>query len=198
MAQHMILGMLVPILLVAGCASRWRCVPCDRQGATGRQGRGVAAVRRALAAGALADPPLVTLPVRGSYYALYFSGCSRQRCPALGAPADEPALPAGRAGVLLALVGVDPAPRRLPPRSGWGWCSPRCRSCVLRVALMSANSVIGGTSTEPRSALGARSAARPAARRGTGVGVRRAATAARGHRVAHPVVPAGRTVGPAR
>ena len=146
--------------------------------------------------------PLVTLPLFvGSYYALYFSGLFPAALPEHWAH-QLMNLHFLLVGLLFfwPLVGVDPAPRRLPPaaRLGVVFASVPFHA-FFGVALMSANSVIGGgLLPEPGAALGARSAARPAARRWTGVGVGGDAAAARGHRVAHPVVAAGRAVGPTR
>jgi putative copper resistance protein D len=148
MAQHMILGMLVPILLVLGApiTLALRALrPAGRDRPPGPREWLLAAVHSPPAR--WLTHPLVTLPLFvGSYYALYFSGLF---------PA---ALPEHWAHQLMnlhfvlvglaffwPLVGVDPAPRRLPPavRLGVVFASVPFHA-FFGVALMSANSVIGG------------------------------------------------------
>ena len=148
MAQHMILGMLVPILLVLGAPVTLALRALPPAGRTGPPGP-----REWLLAG-LHSPlarwlthPLVTLPLFvGSYYALYFSGLF---------PAALPEHWAHQlmnvhflvVGLLFfwPLIGVDPAPRRLPPaaRLGIVFASVPFHA-FFGVAVMSANAVIGG------------------------------------------------------
>jgi cytochrome c oxidase assembly factor CtaG len=91
--------------------------------------------------------PLVTLPLFvGSYYALYFSGLFPAALPEHWAHQlmNLHFLLVGLA-FFWPLVGVDPAPRRLPPavRLGVVFASVPFHA-FFGVALMSANSVIGG------------------------------------------------------
>jgi cytochrome c oxidase assembly factor CtaG/putative copper export protein len=148
MAQHMILGMLVPILLVLGAPVTLALRALPPAGRTGPPGP-----REWLLAGLHSPParwltnPLVTLPLFvGSYYALYFSGLF---------PAALPEHWAHQlmnvhflvVGLLFfwPLIGVDPAPRRLPPaaRLGIVFASVPFHA-FFGVAVMSANAVIGG------------------------------------------------------
>jgi cytochrome c oxidase assembly factor CtaG/putative copper export protein len=147
MGEHMLLAMLAPILLVLGApvTLALRALP-----ATGR--KGPPGPREWLLAGVHSPVarwlthPLVTLPLFvGSYYALYFSGLFAA------------ALPEHWAHVLMNLhfvltgllffwpiIGVDPAPRRLPPaaRLGLVFISLPFHA-FFGVALMGANAPVG-------------------------------------------------------
>ncbi|WP_219418421.1 cytochrome c oxidase assembly protein [Pseudonocardia nigra] len=148
MAQHMILGMLVPILLVLGAPMTLalRALPAaGRNAPPGPREWLLAAVHAPVAR--WLTHPLVALPLFvGSYYVLYFSGLF---------PA---ALPEHWAHKLMNLhfllvgalffwpvVGVDPAPRRLPPaaRMGLVFASVPFHA-FFGVAVMSANTALGG------------------------------------------------------
>lgn len=147
MAEHMLLSMLTPILMVLGApvTLALRALPVAGRGAPpGPREWLLAAVHSPPAR--LLTNPLVSLPLFvGSYYALYFSGLF---------PA---ALPQHPAHVLMnlhfvltglvffwPLIGVDPAPRRLPPiaRLGVVFLSVPFHA-FFGVALMSADHVIG-------------------------------------------------------
>ncbi|MDN5929979.1 MAG: bifunctional copper resistance protein CopD/cytochrome c oxidase assembly protein [Pseudonocardia sp.] len=148
MGEHMILSMLVPILLVLGApvTLALRTLPSGgRAGPPGPREWLLAAVHSAPAR--WLTHPLVTLPLFvGSYYALYFSGLF---------PA---ALPEHGAHVLMNLhfllvgflffwpiVGIDPAPRRLPPVARLGVVMASVPfHAFFGVALMSGATVIGG------------------------------------------------------
>jgi cytochrome c oxidase assembly factor CtaG/putative copper export protein len=148
MAQHMILGMLVPILLVLGAPvtlALRALPPAGRLRPPGPREWLLAGVHSPAAR--WLTNPLVTLPVFvGSYYALYFSGLF---------PAALPEHWAHQlmnvhfvvVGLLFfwPLVGVDPAPRRLPPaaRLGLVFASVPFHA-FFGVAVMSSNSVLGG------------------------------------------------------
>jgi cytochrome c oxidase assembly factor CtaG/putative copper export protein len=148
MAEHMILSMLVPILLVLGgpVTLALRALP-----AAGRAGP--PGPREWLLAG-LHSPvarwltnPLVTLPLFvGSYYALYFSGLFAWALPVHAAHVFMN-LHFVVTGLLFfwPLIGIDPAPRRLPPaaRLGVVFASVPFHA-FFGVALMSAGTVIGG------------------------------------------------------
>ncbi len=148
MGEHMILSMLVPILLVLGAPvtlTLRALPPAGRDAAPGP--------REWLLAGVHSAPsrwlthPLVALPLFvGSYYALYFS----RLFPA--------ALPEHGAHVLMNLhflvvgtlffwpiVGIDPAPRRLPPVARLAVVLVSVPfHAFFGVALMSGTAVIGG------------------------------------------------------
>lgn len=148
MGEHMILSMLVPILLVLGgpVTLALRTLPSGgRAGPPGPREWLLAAVHSAPAR--WLTHPLVALPLFvGSYYALYFSGLF---------PA---ALPEHGAHVLMNLhfllvgslffwpiVGIDPAPRRLPPVARLGVVMASVPfHAFFGVALMSGSTVIGG------------------------------------------------------
>ena len=132
MAQHMVLGMLVPILLVLGAPATLalRALPAA--------GRYRPPGPREWLLAALHSPParwlthpLVTLPLFvGSYYTLYFSGLFPAALPEHWAHLlMNAALPAGRGAVLLAAhrhrPGPAPAAARWP---GSACCSRSCRS----------------------------------------------------------------------
>lgn len=148
MAEHMILSMLVPILLVLGAPTTLALRALPPAGRGGPPGP-----REWLLAGLHSAPsrwlthPLVALPLFvGSYYALYFSGLF---------PA---ALPEHGAHVLMNLhflvvgtlffwpiVGIDPAPRRLPPVARLATVLVSVPfHAFFGVALMSGTTVIGG------------------------------------------------------
>jgi cytochrome c oxidase assembly factor CtaG/putative copper export protein len=148
MGQHMILGMLVPILLVLGAPvtlALRALPPAGRAGAPGPREWLLAAVHSPVAR--LFTHPLVALALFvGSYYVLYFSALF---------PA---ALPEHWAHKLMNLhfllvgalffwpiVGVDPAPRRLPPaaRMGLVFASVPFHA-FFGVAVMGANTALGG------------------------------------------------------
>jgi putative copper resistance protein D len=148
MGQHMILGMLVPILLVLGAPvtlALRALPPAGRTRPPGPREWLLAAVHSPVAR--LLTHPLVALVLFvGSYYALYFSALF---------PA---ALPEHWAHKLMNLhfllvgalffwpiVGVDPAPRRLPPaaRMGLVFASVPFHA-FFGVAVMSGNTALGG------------------------------------------------------
>jgi cytochrome c oxidase assembly factor CtaG/putative copper export protein len=147
MGQHMILGMLVPILLVLGAPTTLalRALPAGgRAGPPGPREWLLAAVHSPIAR--WLSHPLVALPLFvGSYYVLYFSGLF---------PA---ALPEHWAHKLMNLhfllvgtlffwpiVGIDPAPRRLPPAARMGLIFASVPfHAFFGVAVMSANSPLG-------------------------------------------------------
>jgi putative copper resistance protein D len=148
MAQHMLLGMLVPILLVLGAPVTLglRTLPTGgRNGPPGPREWLLAAVHSPVAR--VLSHPFVTLPLFvGSYYALYFSGlfdaALYQHWAHLGMNLHFLLV-----GVLFfwPIVGVDPAPRRWPPaaRLGIVFASVPFHA-FFGVALMSDNTVIGG------------------------------------------------------
>jgi cytochrome c oxidase assembly factor CtaG/putative copper export protein len=148
MAEHMILGMLVPILLVLGApvTLALRTLPAGgRNGPPGAREWLLAAVH-APAARWLTHP-LVTLPLFvGSYYALYFSGLFAAALPEHWAHQlmNLHFLVVG-ALFFWPIVGIDPAPRRLQPaaRMGLVFASVPFHA-FFGVALMSANSTVGG------------------------------------------------------
>ena len=148
MAQHMLLGMLLPILLVLGAPVTLglRTLPSGgRHGPPGPREWLLAAVHSRPAR--VLTHPLLTLPLFvGSYYALYFS---RLFDAALYQHWAHLAMNAHflLVGLLFfwPLVGVDPAPRRWPPaaRLGIVFASVPFHA-FFGVALMSSNTVIGG------------------------------------------------------
>ena len=148
MAEHMILSMLVPILLVLGApvTLALRALPAaGRARPPGPREWLLTGLHSPLAR--WLTNPLVTLPLFvGSYYVLYFSGLFAA------------ALPVHAAHVFMnlhflvtgflffwPLIGIDPAPRRLPPaaRLGVVFASVPFHA-FFGVALMSAGTVIGG------------------------------------------------------
>lgn len=148
MAQHMILGMLVPILLVLGApvTLALRALPAvGRNGPPGPREWLLAAVHSPVAR--WSTSPVVTLPLFvGSYYALYFSGLFPAALPEHWAHQFMNLHFLLVGGLFFwPLVGIDPAPRRLPPaaRLGIVFASVPFHA-FFGVALMSANSVIGG------------------------------------------------------
>lgn len=147
MAEHMILSMLVPILLVLGAPVTMALRALPPAGRTGPPGP-----REWLLAAVHSPParwlthPLVSLPLFvGSYYALYFSGLFAA------------ALPQHWAHVLMnahflltgllffwPLIGIDPAPRRLPPAARLGVLFTSVPfHAFFGVALMSSAAVVG-------------------------------------------------------
>lgn len=148
MAEHMILSMLVPILLVLGAPvtlALRALPPAGRKGPPGPREWLLAAVHSPVAR--WLTHPLIALPLFvGGYYALYLSGLFAA------------ALPEHWAHVVMnvhfllvgclffwPLIGIDPAPRRLPPpaRLGVVFASVPFHA-FFGLALMSANTVIGG------------------------------------------------------
>ena len=123
MAQHMLLGMLVPILLVLGApvTLALRTLPSGgRNGPPGPREWLLAGVHSPAAR--VLTHPLVTLPLFvGSYYALYFSGLFAAALPRHWAHVLMN-LHFVLTGVLFfwPLIGIDPAPRRLPPAARLG------------------------------------------------------------------------------
>lgn len=148
MAEHMILSMLVPILLVLGAPvtlALRALPPAGRSRPPGAREWLLAAVHSPPAR--WLTHPLVTLPLFvGSYYALYFSGLFAA------------ALPQHWAHLLMnvhflatgllffwPLIGVDPAPRRLPPAARLGVLFASVPfHAFFGLALMSSVTVIGG------------------------------------------------------
>ncbi len=148
MAQHMLLGMLVPILLVLGgpVTLGLRTLPSGgRNGPPGPREWLLAAVHSPVAR--FLSHPLLALPLFvGSYYALYFSGLFD------AALYEHWAHLVMNLHFLLVgalffwpLVGIDPAPRRWPPagRLGIVFASVPFHA-FFGVALMSSTVVIGG------------------------------------------------------
>lgn len=148
MAEHMILSMLVPILLVLGAPVTLALRALPPAGRTRPPG-----AREWLLAAVHSPParwlthPLVALPLFvGSYYALYFSGLFAA------------ALPQHWAHVLMnvhfvatgliffwPLIGVDPSPRRLPAAARLGILFASVPfHAFFGVALMSSATVVGG------------------------------------------------------
>src|SRR4051794_326968 len=149
MGQHMILSMLVPILLVLGgpvTLALRALPPAGRTAPPGPREWLLAAVHSPPAR--FLTHPLVALPLFvGSYYALYFSGLFAA------------ALPEHAAHVFMnvhflltgllffwPIVGIDPAPRRLPPAARMGILFTSVPfHAFFGVALMSSDTVIGDT-----------------------------------------------------
>ncbi|NMH99926.1 cytochrome c oxidase assembly protein [Pseudonocardia acidicola] len=148
MAGHMMLSMLVPILLVLGAPATLALralPPAGRSAPPGPREWLLAAVHSPLAR--WLTHPLVALPLFvGSYYALYFSNLFAT---ALNQHWAHVAMNAHflLVGTLFfwPLIGVDPAPRRLPPaaRLGIVFASVPFHA-FFGVALMSSSTVIGG------------------------------------------------------
>lgn len=148
MAEHMILSMLVPILLVLGApvTLALRALrPAGRAGPPGPREWLLAGVHSPWAR--FFTHPLVTLPLFvGSYYALYFSGLFAAALPVHGAHVFMN-LHFLLTGLLFfwPLIGVDPSPRRLPPAARLGVLFASVPfHAFFGVALMSASTVIGG------------------------------------------------------
>ncbi|MCX6462619.1 MAG: cytochrome c oxidase assembly protein [Pseudonocardiales bacterium] len=148
MAEHMLLAMLVPILLVLGApvTLALRALrPAGRDRPPGPREWILAGVHSPAAR--LLSHPLVTLPLFvGSYYALYFSGLFPAALPEHGAHLLMN-LHFVLTGLLFfwPLIGVDPAPRRLPPVARLGVMLVSVPfHAFFGVALMSYSTVIGG------------------------------------------------------
>jgi cytochrome c oxidase assembly factor CtaG/putative copper export protein len=147
MGQHMILSMLVPILLVLGgpVTLALRALPvAGRSRPPGPREWLLAAVHSPPAR--ILTHPLVTVPLFvGSYYALYFSGLFAAALP------EHAAHVFMNAHFLLTgllffwpIVGIDPAPRRLPPAARMGVLFTSVPfHAFFGVALMSSDTVIG-------------------------------------------------------
>jgi putative copper resistance protein D len=147
MGQHMILSMLVPILLVLGgpVTLALRALPvAGRSRPPGPREWLLAAVHSPPAR--FLTHPLVTVPLFvGSYYALYFSGLFAAALP------EHAAHVVMNAHSLLTgllffwpIVGIDPAPRRLPPAARMGVLFTSVPfHAFFGVALMSSDTVIG-------------------------------------------------------
>ncbi len=148
MGQHMMLGMLVPILLVLGApvTLALRALPVGGRGRPPGPREWLLAAVHSPVARCLTHPLVALALFVGSYYALYFSGLF---------PA---ALPEHWAHKLMNLhfllvgalffwpiVGVDPAPRPLPPtaRMGLVFASVPFHA-FFGVAVMGANTALGG------------------------------------------------------
>ncbi len=148
MAEHMILSMLVPILLVMGgpVTLALRALrPAGRAGPPGPREWLLAGVHSPWAR--FFTHPLVALPVFvGSYYGLYFSGLFAAALPVHAAHVAMN-LHFLVTGLLFfwPLIGIDPSPRRVPPaaRLGIVFASVPFHA-FFGVALMSAATVIGG------------------------------------------------------
>jgi putative copper resistance protein D len=147
MAEHMILSMLVPILLVLGAPVTLALRALPPAGRANPPGP-----REWLLAGVHSPParvlthPLVALALFvGSYYALYFSDLFAAALPL------HPAHVFMNVHFVLTgllffwpLIGVDPAPRRLPPAARLGILFASVPfHAFFGVALMSSNTVIG-------------------------------------------------------
>lgn len=148
MGQHMILGMLVPILLVLGAPvtlALRALPPAGRARPPGPREWLLAAVHSPVAR--LFTHPLVALALFvGSYYALYFSALFPAALPEHWAH-KVMNLHFLLVGTLFfwPIVGIDPAPRRLPPaaRMGLVFASVPFHA-FFGVAVMGANSALGG------------------------------------------------------
>jgi len=148
MAEHMILSMLVPILLVLGAPvtlALRALPPAGRAGSPGPREWLLAAVHSPWAR--FFTHPLVALPVFvGSYYVLYFSGLFAAALPVHGAHVFMN-LHFLVSGLLFfwPLIGIDPTPRRLPPAARLGVLFASVPfHAFFGVALMGAGTVIGG------------------------------------------------------
>lgn len=148
MGEHMILAMLVPILLVLGApvTLALRTLPSGgRNGPPGPREWLLTAVHSPVSR--WLTHPLVSLPLFvGSYYALYFSDLFPAALPEHGAHVlmNVHFLLVG-ALFFWPLIGVDPAPRRLPAvaRLAVVFASVPFHA-FFGVALMSGTNVIGG------------------------------------------------------
>jgi cytochrome c oxidase assembly factor CtaG/putative copper export protein len=148
MGEHMILSMLVPILLVLGAPvtlALRALPPAGRSGPPGAREWLLGAVHSSPAR--WLTHPLVALPLFvGSYYALYFSALFPAALPEHGAHVlmNVHFLLVGTL-FFWPIIGIDPAPRRLPPvaRLGIVFASVPFHA-FFGVALMSGTTVIGG------------------------------------------------------
>ena len=148
MAEHMILSMLVPILMVLGAPVTMALRALPAAGRTKPPGP-----REWLLAAVHSRParfltnPLVALPLFvGSYYALYFSGLFAAALPEHAAHVFMN-LHFVATGLLFfwPLIGIDPAPRRLPPAARLGILFASVPfHAFFGVAVMSSATVIGG------------------------------------------------------
>ncbi|MDF3051204.1 MAG: Cytochrome c oxidase caa3-type, assembly factor CtaG-related protein [Pseudonocardia sp.] len=148
MAEHMILSMLVPILLVLGAPvtlALRALPPAGRTNPPGPREWLLAAVHSPPAR--VLTNPLVALPLFvGSYYALYFSDLFAAALPQHWAHLVMN-LHFVLTGLLFfwPLIGVDPAPRRYPPAARLGILFASVPfHAFFGVALMSSSTVIGG------------------------------------------------------
>jgi putative copper resistance protein D len=148
MAEHMILSMLVPILLVLGApvTLALRALPvAGRTRPPGPREWLLAALHSPVAR--WLTHPLVTLPLFvGSYYALYFSGLFAAALPEHAAHVFMN-LHFLVTGLLFfwPLIGLDPAPRRLPPAARLGILFASVPfHAFFGVAVMSSETPIGG------------------------------------------------------
>ena len=203
MAEHMILSMLVPILLVMGgpVTLALRALPPAGRAASAGSAR-VVVGRRALPVGAVLHPPVGgATGVRRQLLRPVLLGAVRGR--AAGprrARGHEPALPGHRSAVLLA---ADRYRSGAPPRAPGRTARDRVRlGAVPRLLRGGAHECGHGDRRRllPRAgpSLGDGPAARPAVRWGSRVGLGRAPVASRGDRPACAVVAPGRTVGSSR
>jgi cytochrome c oxidase assembly factor CtaG/putative copper export protein len=148
MAEHMLLSMLVPILLVLGAPVTLALrvlPPAGRSRPPGPREWLLAAVHSPVTR--VLSHPLVSLPLFvGSFYVLYFSDLFAAALPQHWAHVAMN-LHFLLVGALFfwPLIGVDPAPRRLPPaaRLGIVFMSVPFHA-FFGVALMSSATVIGG------------------------------------------------------
>src|SRR5690606_12106525 len=148
MGQHMILGMLVPILLVLGgpvTLALRALPPAGRSAPPGPREWLLAAVHSPYAR--LLTHPLVALALFvGSYYALYFSALFPAALPQHWAH-KLMNLHFVLAGLVFfwPIIGIDPSPRRLPPaaRMGLVFASVPFHA-FFGVAVMSGNTALGG------------------------------------------------------
>ena len=148
MAEHMLLAMLAPILLVLGAPvtlALRALPPAGRNGPPGPREWLLAGVHSPVAR--WLTHPLVTLPLFvGSYYALYFSGLFPAALPEHGAHLlmNLHFVLTGLA-FFWPLIGVDPSPRRLQPAARLGIVLASVPfHAFFGVALMSYRTVIGG------------------------------------------------------
>lgn len=148
MGQHMILGMLVPILLVLGApiTLALRALPPAGRGEPPGPREWLLAAVHSPVARLLTQPVVALVLFVGSYYALYFSELFPAALPEHWAHKlmNLHFLLAGALFFWL-IVGIDPAPRRLPPaaRMGLVFASVPFHA-FFGVAVMSANTLLGG------------------------------------------------------
>ncbi|SHL37487.1 putative copper resistance protein D [Pseudonocardia thermophila] len=148
MAQHMLLSMLVPILLVLGgpiTLALRALPPAGRDAPPGPREWLLAAIHSPVSRW-LTHPLVALVLFVGSYYALYFTGLFPL------ALREHWAHVAMNFHFLIVgmlffwpLIGIDPAPRRLPPAARLGILFVSVPfHAFFGITLMSANSVIGG------------------------------------------------------